>query len=170
MKFENRRVVITGMGTLNPVGNDVATTWDNIAAGKSGAGSITHFDASEYKTQIAAEVKGFDATAVFGRKEARRMDRVTQLALAAANDALADSKLVVTEENSPRIGVIVGSGMGLDEPHYRSHQYVQRAWPVPCQPLFCADDAGRYACRHDFHHVQFAWSQSGCLHGLRDGE
>ncbi len=116
MKFENRRVVITGMGTLNPLGNDVATTWDNVASGKSGAGCITHFDASEYKTQIAAEVKAFDATAVFGRKEARRMDRVTQLALAAATDALADSKLVVTDETSPRMGVIVGSGMGLMKP------------------------------------------------------
>ena len=136
MKFENRRVVITGMGTLNPVGNDVATTWDNIAAGKSGTASITHFDASDYKTQIAAEVKGFDATAVFGRKEARRMDRVTQLALAAANDALADSKLVITEENSPRIGVIVGSGMGLMAPTIEATNTFNERGPYRVSPFF----------------------------------
>jgi len=136
MKFENRRVVVTGLGTLNPLGNDVATTWDNIASGNSGAGFITHFDASEYKTQIAAEVKDFDATAVFGRKEARRMDRVTQLALAAATDALADSKLQVTEENSPRIGVIVGSGMGLMKPTIDNVNTFNQRGPYRVSPFY----------------------------------
>ena len=136
MKFENRRVVVTGMGTLNPMGNDVAATWAAIAAGRSGAGCITQFDASDYKTQIAAEVKGFEATAVFGRKEARRMDRVTQLALAAATDALADSQLTITPENSPRIGVIVGSGMGVMNPTIEAVNTFNERGPYRVSPFF----------------------------------
>ena len=136
MKFENRRVVITGMGTLNPLGNNVASTWENAAAGNSGTGRITHFDASEYKTQIAAEVKDFDATALFGRKEARRMDRVTQFALAAATDALTDSNLVVTDKNSSRIGVIVGSGMGLMKPTIDSVNTFNERGPYRVSPFF----------------------------------
>ncbi|NHZ71693.1 MAG: beta-ketoacyl-ACP synthase II [Aquificales bacterium] len=136
MKFENRRVVITGMGTFNPMGNDVAATWAGVAAGKSGIGAITHFDASGYKTQIAGEVKDFDAAALFGRKEARRMDRVTQLALAAATDALADSDLVITEANSPRIGVIVGSGMGLMKPTIDNVNTFNQRGPYRVSPFF----------------------------------
>ncbi|HMT20205.1 MAG TPA: beta-ketoacyl synthase N-terminal-like domain-containing protein, partial [Promineifilum sp.] len=86
-----RRVVITGLGTLNPLGNDVGETWEAIRAGRSGIGPITRFDAADYGTRIAGEVKGFDPTARFGRKEARRMARLTQLALAAAEEALADA-------------------------------------------------------------------------------
>ncbi len=116
MNQTKRRVVITGLGTLNPLGNDVKTTWANIAAGQSGIGPITLFDASHYKTRFAGEVKGFDPSALFGRKAARRMSRVTQLALAAAQQALTDSQLALTESNRSRIGVIVGSGMGSLEP------------------------------------------------------
>lgn len=136
MKFENRRVVVTGMGTYNPMGNNVAATWAGIAAGKNGIGPITHFDANGYKTQIAGEVKAFDPEALFGRKEARRMDRVTQLALAAANDALVDSALVVTETNSPRIGVIVGSGMGLMNPTIEATNTFNERGPYRVSPFF----------------------------------
>lgn len=136
MKFENRRVVITGMGTLNPMGNDVAATWAGIAAGKNGIGPITHFDTSEYKTQIAGEVKDFDPSALFGHKEARRMDRVTQFALAAANAALADSSLIVTETNSPRIGVIMGSGMGLINPTVEASNTLTERGPYRVSPFF----------------------------------
>lgn len=136
MKVENRRVVITGMGTLNPLGNSVADTWAAVRAGRSGIGPITHFDASAYKTQIAGEVKAFDAAALFGRKEARRMDRVTQLGLAAAQEALADSALVVTETNSPRIGVIVGSGMGLMQPIIENNAIFNERGPYRVSPFF----------------------------------
>ena len=88
-----RRIVITGLGTLNPLGNDPAPTWAAIRAARSGIGPITLFDASDYETRIAGEVKGFDPVARFGRKEARRMARLTQLALAAAGDALTDAAL-----------------------------------------------------------------------------
>ncbi|MEW5986493.1 MAG: beta-ketoacyl synthase N-terminal-like domain-containing protein, partial [Chloroflexota bacterium] len=105
-----RRVVITGLGTYNPLGNDVESTWQRVAAGESGIGPITLFDATDYKTHFAGEVKGFEPVAHFGRKEARRMDRSTQLALAAAGQALADAGLPIGE--SERVGVILGTGIG----------------------------------------------------------
>jgi 3-oxoacyl-[acyl-carrier-protein] synthase II len=106
------RIVITGMGCISPLGNDVPTTWEAVVAGKSGAGPITAFDASAHDTRIAAEVKGFDAAAQFGRKEARRMDRYTQFAVAATQAALADAHLAVTPENRERVGVFIGTGIG----------------------------------------------------------
>ena len=107
-----RRVVVTGLGALTPVGNDVTTMWANLLAGQSGAGPITQFDPTHFKTQFACEVKGFDPAAVVGRKDARRMDRFTQFAVAVAKQALDDSGLQVTPDNAPRIGVLIGSGIG----------------------------------------------------------
>jgi len=107
-----RRVVVTGMGCISPVGNNVQETWDSLLAGRSGAGEITLFDASKHKTRFAAEVKGFDAAALFGSKEARRMDRFTQFATAAALEAMEQSGLKIDESNRDRIGVLIGSGIG----------------------------------------------------------
>lgn len=107
-----KRVVITGMGCLSPLGNDVSTTWSNILAGKSGAGHITRYDPSEFKVKIAAEVKGFDPKALFGIKNARRMDRFTQFALAVAEQAREDAALQISEDNCDRMGAIIGTGIG----------------------------------------------------------
>src|SRR5436190_24136939 len=107
-----RRVVITGMGCLSPVGNNVKDTWAALLAGKSGAGPITHFDASKHKTRFAAEVKGFDAVALFGNREARKMDRYTQFATAATMEALEQAGLKIDEANRDRIGILVGTGIG----------------------------------------------------------
>jgi 3-oxoacyl-[acyl-carrier-protein] synthase II len=107
-----RRVVITGLGAVTPLGNDVPATWSNVLAGRSGAGPITQFDASGYKTRFACEVKDFDVTSLVGRKEARRMDRFTQFAVAAAKQALDDSGLQVTPDDSWRTGVYIGTGIG----------------------------------------------------------
>jgi 3-oxoacyl-[acyl-carrier-protein] synthase II len=98
-----KRVVITGMGCLSPLGNDVSTTWSNILAGKSGAGHITRYDPSEFKVKIAAEVKDFDPKALFGIKNARRMDRFTQFALAVAEQAREDAALQISEDNCERM-------------------------------------------------------------------
>jgi len=106
------RVVITGMGAITPLGNDVETFWRNVVAGRSGVGSITLFDASAMKTRIAAEVKGFDPEAWFGRKEARRMDRYAQFALAATQQALQDARLDPAHVDRERVGVILGTGIG----------------------------------------------------------
>jgi len=108
----NTRIVITGMGCISPLGHDVATTWESILAGRSGAGPITAFDASKHETRIAAEVKNFDPAPRFWRKETRRMDRYTQFAVAATAEALADAHLNITEDNRDRIGVFIGTGIG----------------------------------------------------------
>jgi 3-oxoacyl-[acyl-carrier-protein] synthase II len=106
------RVVVTGLGCISPVGNNASTAWENIRAGKSGVGEITHYDSAEYKTHFAAEVKGFDGGALFGSREARRMDRFAQFALAAAQEALASSGLEVSDSNRDRMGAVIGSGIG----------------------------------------------------------
>lgn len=107
-----KRVVVTGLGCISPVGNNVKDTWDALLAGKSGAAPITAFDASGHKTKFAAEVKGFDAVAMFGTREARKMDRFTHFATAAALEAIEHSGLKITEENRDRVGILIGSGIG----------------------------------------------------------
>lgn len=107
-----KRVVITGLGCISPVGNDVPTTWSELVAGHSGAARITHYDSSSHECHIAAEVKGFDPVAFLGHREARRMDRFSQFAVAAASQALTDSGLQVNDSNRDRIGVVIGSGIG----------------------------------------------------------
>lgn len=106
------RVVITGMGAVTPLGLDVQSLWQGIKEARSGVGPITRFDAGAHETQIAAEVKGFDPATVLDRKEARRTDRVIQLAIAAADEALRTSELRITPENAERVGVLIGSGIG----------------------------------------------------------
>jgi len=107
-----RRVVVTGMGCLSPVGNNVQETWHSLLEGKSGAGWITHFDASKHKTRFAAEVKGFDGAALFGPRDARKMDRFAQFATAATLEALDQSGLKIDESNRDRVGVLIGTGIG----------------------------------------------------------
>ena len=107
-----RRVVITGMGCITPLGNDVGSTWDAVCSGRSGVGPITLFDASDLETRFAAEVKGFDPAALFGRKDARRMDRYTQFALVAALQAAAAARLQITDANRDDIGAYIGTGIG----------------------------------------------------------
>ena len=107
-----KRVVVTGLGAITPLGNDVQTTWKNAVAGKSGAGPITLFDASLFKTRFACEVKNFDPSCLFDRKEARRYDRYSQLAVYAAKEAMAHSGLDLEEEDKDRIGVIFAAGIG----------------------------------------------------------
>jgi 3-oxoacyl-[acyl-carrier-protein] synthase II len=107
-----RRVVVTGLGCVSPLGLNVDETWAALLAGKSGAGPITRFDASQHKTRFAAEVKGFDPVALFGQREARKMDRFTQFAMAAADEALAQSGLKIDATNHDHIGVLIGTGIG----------------------------------------------------------
>lgn len=108
----SRRVVVTGMGAITPVGNDVASAWEALKAGQSGITRITQFDPSELETQFAGEVKGFEADERFGRKEARRMDRVTHFAMEACNQAIVDSGLLENGTDRNRVGVVVSSAVG----------------------------------------------------------
>jgi len=107
-----KRVVVTGLGCVSPVGNDVKDTWQSILAGKSGAAPIAAFDASAHKTRFAAEVKGFDPVALFGTKDARKMDRFTQFATAATLEAIESANLKIDESNRDRVGILIGTGIG----------------------------------------------------------
>ncbi len=119
--MSRRRVVITGLGIVSPVGNDVASAWDNIIAGRSGIGALTRFDASSFPTRFGGEVRDFDIADYMPAKEARHFDRFIHYGVAAGIQALRDSGIEVTEENADRIGTIVGSGIGglplIEETH-----------------------------------------------------
>ena len=119
--MSKRRVVVTGLGIVSPVGIGVAQAWQNILAGKSGITRITRFDASPFACQVAGEVNGFDITQYISAKDARRMDRFVHFGLAAGIEAFKDSGLVVTEQNAERIGVCISSGIGglpmIEETH-----------------------------------------------------
>lgn len=106
------RVVVTGLGCVSPVGNNVKDTWDALLAGKSGAAPITAFDASAHKTRFAAEVKGFDPVALFGTRDARKMDRFAQFATAATLQAMEHANLKIDETNRDRVGILIGTGIG----------------------------------------------------------
>lgn len=110
--MNKRRVVVTGLGIVSPVGNDVATAWKNVVAGASGIGPISHYDASAFPTRIAGEVKGFDPAAYIAPKDIKKMDTFIHYGVAAGTQALRDSGLEVTEANAGRIGVAVGAGIG----------------------------------------------------------
>lgn len=115
--FENRgdslrRIVITGMGAITPIGNDKDTFFDSLLAGRSGAATITNFDPSGYSCTIAAEIKNFDSSEVIEPKKLRHLDKFTQFAIMAAKEAIDDADLEISEDNASRIGVIVGSGIG----------------------------------------------------------
>jgi len=116
-----RRVVVTGLGIISPVGNDIASAWDSIVAGRSGIGPVTRFDASGFPTRIAGEVKGFDVAAYMSPKEARHFDTFIHYGIAAGSQALRDSGIEVSEANADRIGVVIGSGIGglplIEETH-----------------------------------------------------
>ncbi len=110
--MELKRVVVTGLGTINPIGNNIPEFWENLEKGVSGAGAITRFDASKFKTQFACEVKNYNPTDYFDRKEARRLDLYAQYALIAVDEAMKDSKIDVEKINCNKAGVIWGSGIG----------------------------------------------------------
>ncbi len=107
-----RRVVVTGVGIISPVGIGIEAFWDAISSGRSGIAEITHFDASEYSSRIAGYVSDFDASALIDKKEARRMSRFQQFAVVAADEAIRDAELDITDDIAERVGVIVGSGIG----------------------------------------------------------
>lgn len=110
--MELKRVVITGLGAVSPLGSDVNTTWQNALNGVSGAGPITLFDCSKFKTQFACEVKNFDPSKYLDRKDLRKCDRYSQFAIVASEECIADSKIDFTKANTDRIGVIVSAGIG----------------------------------------------------------
>lgn len=148
----SRRVVVTGIGCISPVGNNVRETWDSILAGQSGAALITHFDASTHKTRFAAEVKGFDPVALFGAREARKMDRFTQFATVAAMEALEQAALKIDESNRDRVGVVIGTGIGgigtlLEQVNVLHERGPERVSPFLVPMMISDSAAGMLAIR-----------------------
>ena len=134
--MKQNRVVITGVGAVTPLGNDIATTWENAIAGKSGIGMLTRVDAEQFPTKVAAELKDFDPAAFMDRKEARKMDRFTQYAVASAKMAVEDAKLDITPENAERIGVWIGSGIGGMETYEQQFKVFQEKGLRRVSPFF----------------------------------
>ena len=147
-----RRVVVTGLGCISPVGNNVNDTWQALLAGKSGAAPITAFDASAHKTKFAAEVKGFDPVALFGTRDARKMDRFAQLATAATVQAMEQSALKIDDANRDRVGVLIGTGIGgimtmLEQYEVMRERGPERVSPFLIPMMISDNAAGNIAIR-----------------------
>lgn len=156
--MELKRVVITGLGAITPLGNDVASTWEAAKAGRSGAAPITHFDASKFKTQFACEVKNFDANEHFDRKKARQLDLYAQYGVVAARQAVADAKLDGEDIDKNRVGVIVAAGIGglhtfeLEAGYYAMHEESGPRYNPFFIPKMIADIAsGHISMEYGFH-------------------
>ncbi|MEZ3447518.1 MAG: beta-ketoacyl-ACP synthase II [Lachnospiraceae bacterium] len=130
-----RRVVVTGMGAVTPIGNDVASFWNSVKEGKIGFGPISYFDTTDYKCKLAAEVKDFNAADYMDKKAARRMEPFCQFAVAAAKEAIEDAGLDMTKENPYRAGCAVGSGIGSLQAMEREHTRLEEKGPSRVAPL-----------------------------------
>ena len=131
-----RRVVITGMGMLSPLGNDVTTSWNNMLEGKSGASFIEHFDTTNYGTKFAAMVKGLDTSEFIPKKEQKKMDLFIQYGIIAAQQAMQDSGIEITDENAHRIGAAIGSGIGGLGLIEENHGKLVKSGPRKLSPFF----------------------------------
>jgi 3-oxoacyl-[acyl-carrier-protein] synthase II len=134
--MEKKRVVITGLGAVTPVGNDVETAWTNVINGVSGIGRLTRLDPDLFPAKVAAELKDFEVEQYIDKKDARRMDRFTQYAVVAAKMAVEDANLTINDENAPRIGVWVGSGIGGMETYEDQYRTLLEKGPRRVSPFF----------------------------------
>ena len=134
--MSRRRVVVTGLGMITPLGNTVAETWQNILQGQSGVTRIEDFDVRAYTTQFSANVKGFDASAYLAAKEARKMDTFVQYGMVAGIQAMQDAGLEITEQNAPRIGAAIGSGIGGIGQIEKNTEVVRTSGPRKISPFF----------------------------------
>lgn len=165
--MQQKRVVITGIGLVTSLGNDVASTWQHLVQGKSGAGSITHFDASKFKTQFACEVKNLDMSSLLDSKELRRYDRYIHYAIKSAEEAMQDAQINVNHEDALRCGVIYGSGMGgintldVNIGGFGAGDGTPRYTPFFIPMIITNMAAGMLAIRYGFKGVNFA-TTSAC--------
>lgn len=143
-----KRVVVTGIGAITPIGNDAAAFWQNIKAGVCGIGPVTHFDATDFKTKIAGEVKDFDITKYVEKKEARKMDLFTQYAVAAADEAFHDAGIDMSAEDPWRVGVITGSGIGGISTFEEQHSNLINKGPGRVSPFFIPMMIGNIAASY----------------------
>jgi 3-oxoacyl-[acyl-carrier-protein] synthase II len=174
--MKKRRVVVTGVGAVTPLGNSATALWKNLLAGKSGAGPITRFDAAQFDTRFACEVKGFNADDYLDKKEARRMDLFTQFALAAAKQAIDDAELEKDSgRDRDRVGIVLGSGIGGMETFEREHRKLVEKGPSRISPFFVpmmiADIApGHIAIRYGFKGANYTTTSACCSSAHAIGE
>jgi 3-oxoacyl-[acyl-carrier-protein] synthase II len=165
-----KRVVITGMGAITPIGNTLSEFWEGLKAGKNGAAPITLFDATNFKTQFACEVKNFDPLAFIDRKEARKMDRFTQFGMVVADEAIAHARLTPGTYDPRRVGVIWGSGIGGMNTFFQESIEFEKSRPIPrFNPFFIPkvipDIApGMISIKHGFHGPNYS-TVSACASG-----
>ncbi len=158
----SKRIVVTGIGTLTPIGNDLATYWDSLINGVSGSDMITQFDASKFKTRFACEIKGFDPEAFMEKKEARKLDRFSQIALVASDQAVADAGITKDNVDHDRVGVIFASGIGglntfTDEViNYSKGDGTPRFNPFFIPKMILDIAAGQISMKHGFRGPNFA--------------
>jgi len=142
----SKRVVITGLGCISPVGNDVPTTWQSLIDGKSGAGPLTRYDTSGFKTKISAEVKNFDGKDIFGYRESRRLDPYARYAIASTLEAQENAGLKIDDQNRTKIGVVIGTGIGGMSTLFRELKIFDEKGPRAVSPfmvpMMIADSAG----------------------------
>ncbi|MEY3826044.1 MAG: 3-oxoacyl-[acyl-carrier-protein] synthase, partial [Cyanobacteriota bacterium] len=133
--MELKRVVVTGLGAVTPLGNNLQDYWKGLINGRSGIGPITLFDASKHVCQIGGEVKGFDPHDYLDRKEAKRIDRFAQFAIAASQQALTDAQFVINDLNAEEIGVIIGTGVGGLKVLEDQHEILMTKGATRCSPF-----------------------------------
>ena len=160
--MQTKRIVVTGIGTLNPLGNNLETYWDNLVNGVSGADMITLFDASKFKTRFACEIKGFDPTEFMDRKEARKLDRFAQIALVASDQAVADAGITKENVDHDRVGVIFASGIGglttftEEVTNYVNGDGTPRFNPFFIPKMILDIAAGQISMKHGFRGPNYA--------------
>lgn len=160
--MQTKRIVVTGIGTLNPLGNNLETYWDNLIKGVSGADMITLFDASKFKTRFACEIKGFDPTEFMDRKEARKLDRFAQIALVASDQAVADAGITKENVDHDRVGVIFASGIGglttftEEVTNYVNGDGTPRFNPFFIPKMILDIAAGQISMKHGFRGPNYA--------------
>ncbi|KGK42267.1 3-oxoacyl-ACP synthase [Nitrincola sp. A-D6] len=170
--MSRKKVVVTGLGLLTPVGNTVKEAWDSILAGKSGAQNIEHFDTSAFATRFSAPVKAFDLEPYMSVKEARKMDLFIQYGMVAAIQAVEDAGLEVTEENAPRIGCAIGSGIGGLPMIENTHNILNKSGPRKVSPFFVPGSiinmiAGNLAIKYGFRGPNIAIT-TACTSGTHN--
>ncbi len=162
--MELRRVVVTGLGALTPIGNDCSSFWDNLLSGVSGAGPITRFDASHFKTRFACEVKDFDILQYIDRKEARKLDLFSQFAIAASDEAIRDARLEEDGVDKARVGVIFSTGMGGSTTFYEEGRLLEledpRISPFFVTKVISDIASGQIAIRHGYMGVNYSVSSA----------
>ena len=160
--MQTKRIVVTGIGTLNPLGNNLETYWNNLINGVSGADMITLFDASKFKTRFACEIKGFDPTEFMDRKEARKLDRFAQIALVASDQAVADAGITKDNVDHDRVGVILASGIGglttftEEVTNYVNGDGTPRFNPFFIPKMILDIAAGQISMKHGFRGPNYA--------------